>query len=78
MFLPHGFSGALSQGVLIPEGSSCTFQEYPGFTAYPYSRAGVAIPRGMPICLGKSGVKQSKCERDSRYSPRLPPGNRVV
>ena len=34
-----------------------------GFTAYPNSRAGVTIPRGMPIRQGRSGVKQSKCER---------------
>ncbi len=40
-----------------------------GFTAYPYSRAGVAIPRGMPICWGRSGVKRSKCERAGCYSP---------
>ncbi len=44
-----------------------------GFTAYPYSGAGVAIPRGMPICRGRSGVKRFKCERTGRYSPGVSP-----
>ena len=39
-----------------------------GFTASPYSIVWVAVPRGIPMCWGRSGVKRSKCERAGCYS----------
>ena len=41
-----------------------------GFTAniYPYSRVGLAISRGLPICRGTSWVKRSQYEWASCYS----------
>ena len=34
----------------------------------------MGIPRGMPICRGRPGVKRSMCEKADRYSPGMPPG----
>ena len=50
MFTRCTFTGPYSTGFWL--------QEYPlGFTACPYTRAGVAFPLGMPICRGRSRVK---------------------
>ncbi len=78
IFLPHSYFSALSQcpclGPCYSMGLQLHVSRIPqGFTAYPYSRAGVAIPRGMPICRGpgRSGVNQSNCVRVVHYSLEL-------